>query len=125
MWGRGSAERNGTREGWPRSPPSRRSLASPRSSRPLRQRLLAVRHALLDFAHHVGAFGRVVFVFDAGGELVLLLLHELQDLFERRLALPPRHVGASAAGALVFACAAGAFAVLQVQAGDAVVVQIG
>src|ERR1035438_397039 len=28
MWGRGSAARNGTREGWPKWRPSRRSLAS-------------------------------------------------------------------------------------------------
>src|ERR1035437_9546694 len=92
------------------------------ASAQLRQRLLAVLHALLDLGHHVGPFRRIVLVLDAAGELVLLLLHELQDLFQGRLPLSPWHVGASGALSAVLGRAARALAVLQVQTRDPVVV---
>src|SRR4029453_10504241 len=88
----------------------------------LRERLLAIVDALLDFAHHVGSFRRVVLILDAGGELVLLLLHQLQNVFERSFTLSPRHVGSSAARSGLRGRAAWAFAVLEVQTGDPLVV---
>src|SRR3990172_3888892 len=65
----------------------------------LGKRPFAVLHALLDLGQHVGSFRRRVLVLDAGREPVLVFLHELQDVLERRFALPPWHVRAAAAPA--------------------------
>src|SRR4051794_40778531 len=74
------------------------------------ERFLAVLHALRHLLHRVGARRNSVLQLDVGVDRPLLLLEELQDLLNRRLALTPGEVAAVGG------------AVLQVQADDLVVV---
>src|SRR5689334_17810462 len=83
-----------------------------RKSRMLRQRRLAELDALADLGDRVRSCRNLVLQLDAGREFVLLLPHQAQDVANRRVALAPGEVRA-AVRAL--------FPVLQVDAGDAVV----
>src|SRR5262245_53897133 len=56
------------------------------------QRGAAEIEALADFLHGVRALGDVVLELDRGRDLPLVLLHELEDLLDRRFAGAPREV---------------------------------
>src|SRR5262249_24673932 len=74
------------------------------------ERLLAVPDALGDFRHGARALRDLVLDLDVGRERPLLLLHQLQDLLERRPSHAPRYVPAIGGP------------VLQMQADDPVVI---
>src|SRR2546422_4060807 len=74
----------------------------------LGQGVLDVLKTISDFDHGVFA---LVFVLDIGGDVILLLFQELEDLFDRRIALPPGSVRPILL-----------LAVFQVQVGDAGVI---
>src|SRR6185295_6819620 len=76
-----------------------------------RQRGAAVLHALAHFLDRIGALGHVVFELDRRRDLPLVLLHQLEDLLDRRLSLAPRQVERAVLRRR---------AVLQVEAGRAV-----
>ena len=78
-----------------------------------RQRGAAVVDALPHFLHGVGALRHVVFELDRRRDLPLVLPHHLQDLLDRRLAGAPRQVERAVLRRRP---------ILQVEAGDAVVV---
>lgn len=65
------------------APPRCYGRARGKAASVLRQGVFAELDALLDFGQHAGALRRVVLVLDAPGKLVLLLLHQLQNLLER------------------------------------------
>ncbi len=73
-------------------------------------------HAFFYFGEYVGTLRGVVLIFDAGREFVLVFFHELENLLERCFSLTPRRVGAA------IARTDRAFAIFQVETGDAVVV---
>src|SRR5215831_15575701 len=56
------------------------------------QRILAELHALADFGDQVRAFRDRVLELDRRLEPVLLLLHELENLLDGRIALTPRDI---------------------------------
>src|SRR4026209_2602006 len=58
--------------------------------RPSCERLLCVRVALLHLSDRIGL--AAIFILDVGGNRPLLALQQLQHLFDRRVALAPRHV---------------------------------
>src|SRR5438477_12811379 len=58
----------------------------------LRERLSTVLHALLGFLHGIRTLGNCVFELDRRRKLPLVLLDELEDFFDRRLAGSPGQI---------------------------------
>src|SRR5437870_183264 len=75
------------------SPQGRRTTTSATAARrPLRERRFAELHASGEFVHDGGTSWNAILQLDHRRKGVLLALHELKRLLDRRVALSPRHV---------------------------------